>query len=575
MQEKSYFTQTIGLEWGPTGLKAAQVSLLKGKPHVDKFYFFPFEDTPKHAGHAAANPLRMTDEGKAFLDNADHSLIVSVMNASETLVRQLEIQLKKEKDIDAVLAFQAEPILPYPIENAVIDRIKLADTKDGTNLSFFSARKDHVQQHLDRWKLLEIEPEVVSSVPLALAAFSRIAVNGESPYLVLHLAMGGTCCAYVNHGKLLAAQASTLGLHALKQALEKDRGFEDMVALDRAFTSMDWGHISANEFPALTAAMENFRKELSRIVFSLSKQTDNLQVPDILLTGDGAEFPILSQVLTQELGKHIMVPNPIFTQPMTSEQLQSYAIPIGAALTALPKYPNQINFRRQEFSYPYPWKRLIKSFALYGVLCALLAASLYIFGEAYLRSKEDEIRRDYSEVLTILNKPFNEFEREIGKGSAGRITPSPQPSIESLSPDDIRSRIQIIDKEMRSVPDIFPLSPNVPLVSDVLAWISTHPKALAKNPETNQLSPLITIENFSYTMAKRPEMTKKQEKYQVKVELEFSTPNPTIAREFHDALIAPNDFIDPKGDVKWSTNKGKYKAIFFLKDKTSYSTGGS
>ena len=61
-------------------------------------------------------------------------------------------------------------------------------------------------------------------------------------------------------------------------------------------------------------------------------------------------------------------------------------------------------------------------------------------------------------------------------------------------------------------------------------------------------------------------------KYQVKVDLEFSTSSPRIAREFHDSLIAPNDLIDPKGEVKWSSNRGKYRTSFYLKDKTQYLT---
>jgi type IV pilus assembly protein PilM len=35
-------------------------------------------------------------------------------------------------------------------------------------------------------------------------------------------------------------------------------------------------------------------------------------------------------------------------------------------------------------------------------------------------------------------------------------------------------------------------------------------------------------------------------------------------------LIAPNELVDPKGEVKWNANKGKYRASFFLKDKTAY-----
>jgi type IV pilus assembly protein PilM len=120
---------------------------------------------------------------------------------------------------------------------------------------------------------------------------------------------------------------------------------------------------------------------------------------------------------------------------------------------------------------------------------------------------------------------------------------------------------------------MYPLLPNTPRVSDVLAWLSTHTNVVGKDEKTEALLPIIQLENFSYVMVKRPDQTKKQEKYQVKVEIEFTSPTPKQAREFHDALIAPNPLVDPKGEVKWTANKGKYRASFFLKDKTVYPTG--
>ena len=76
--------------------------------------------------------------------------------------------------------------------------------------------------------------------------------------------------------------------------------------------------------------------------------------------------------------------------------------------------------------------------------------------------------------------------------------------------------------------------------------------------------------SFQYTLLKRPEMEKKQEKYQVKVDLEFTTSSPKWAREFHDLLINPNPFVDPKGEVKWNVTRGSYKTSFLLKDQTAY-----
>ena len=77
--------------------------------------------------------------------------------------------------------------------------------------------------------------------------------------------------------------------------------------------------------------------------------------------------------------------------------------------------------------------------------------------------------------------------------------------------------------------------------------------------------------SFQYTLLKRPEMEKKQEKYQVKVDLEFTTSSPKWAREFHDLLTTCKSLrFDPKGEVKWNVTRGSYKTSFLLKDQTAY-----
>ena len=127
-----------------------------------------------------------------------------------------------------------------------------------------------------------------------------------------------------------------------------------------------------------------------------------------------------------------------------------------------------------------------------------------------------------------------------------------------------------LEKEIKEAPDFIALNPNVPRVSDVLAWLTTHPNVgFEMVPEKNEDASIL-IENFNYALVKRPEEKKRDLKYQVKIDLEFTSPSPKSAREFHDALIAPNEMVDLKGEIKWSSTRGKYKTSFYLKDKTFY-----
>ena len=126
--------------------------------------------------------------------------------------------------------------------------------------------------------------------------------------------------------------------------------------------------------------------------------------------------------------------------------------------------------------------------------------------------------------------------------------------------------ILFLEKKLKETPKLFPLLPEVPRVSDVLAWLAALSLKISREKETEA----IKIEGFHYRLLKRPDQSHQREKYQVQVELEFSAPSATIAREFHDLLITPNRFINLNREVAWSSSRGKWRTHFFLKDRTFY-----
>lgn len=534
----------LGLQPVSGTLKAALVSQQRQQISVEQLFDCQL---PQEETDLSALPSGGSVEQAELLNLSTTAIPVSAMAAQETLVRALEIKLKKEKEIDSVLSFQAEPLIPYPVEEAILDKLLLQPTADGTLLTLLAVKRQHLQNHLAQLKLLDLEPESVTSTPLALVAFSAFLLPEKPPHFVLYLGEEQICCVFAREGKLIASQASNLTLAQLNLETDPTKG---MKGSDKA--------------------VEELQQEIHRLLFSLMKQVKELQMPQILLTGKGSTLGALTELLLQNVQKQLLAPE----QPKGTEiplaQLQGSAIPIGAALTALPQMACQVNFRQQEFAYPYPWKKWQTPFCFYIGACLAATVALVLFKMAYVGAKEDEIRQAYAQLLQHANVSYEAFEKNLNPASTPAEAVAMPPNLKMLTAEGIQYRVQKLEKELQSTPDLFPLHPNVPRVSDLLAWLTSHPKAIKSEKEGGTKS-LIQLESFNYTMLKRPDNTKKQEKYQVKVEFEFSSMNPTVAREFHEALLAPNEFVDPKLELKWSSEKGKYKAVFFLKDKTSYS----
>lgn len=567
MFDKPQSTHALGLDIDGPSVKGAVLSFIRGKPKLDTLFEFPLDASNQpYIDHV--KPL-YTDSQKDQLSTLSYKhLVVTAISTQEVLVRPLDLKIKKEKDINAVLAFQSEPLLPYPIDNALVDKIILSKDKEGHKLSIIAVRKDHLSNHIKLWNSLEVEPENVTAVPAALASFAKQFSVQEGLLYVLHIGLASSLCILVDNGKLLAAQSINKGLDTLIQMLAVDKNIDYDSAKQILFETS----LKSDLLPVLKEGLEALRLDITRTTYSLVKQAKGQEVNSLLLTGEGSTLEELVEIVCGPLNKTLITPQPGPHFSTDIKQLQQYAIPIGAALSTLPNSQEQINFRQQEFVYPAPWKRLKKPLALYLLLCFGIAVALILFGKAYLSYRESDLKRQYLELLNVMNKPYSNFEKEFAAKDPLNSNSSTDVVIplENLSQEGLKSRINLLEKELQSMPQFYPLQPNVPSVSDVLAWLASHPNAVGSAPADGSLPPSLQIENFSYTMLKRPELAKKQEKYQVKVEFEFSSPTPKMAREFHDALVAPNEIVDPKGEIKWNSNRDKYRTSFYLKDKTVY-----
>ncbi|MFN4174838.1 MAG: hypothetical protein ACK4HV_07035, partial [Parachlamydiaceae bacterium] len=327
--------------------------------------------------------------------------------------------------------------------------------------------------------------------------------------------------------------------------------------LDKPISEIDFLSEDIALAPALKEALEKYSREIKWMVLSELKQAKTPY--PLMILGEGATYKGLDAFLFQEMNLPFVEIKATEGMEMNLNLLRRFAIAIGSALTALPNYPHPINFRQNEAEYPFPWRRYKATIGVFVGASLVLAAMIFLFGEAYMGYKEDLIKENYTDVLAEMGKHYAEFENKLNPHES--VMP-----IKDLSVDDLRARLISLNKEVESQPDLFPLMPQVPTVTDTLAWL-THLKEM-QGPEG-----AIQIDSFNYTLVKRPDNTKKNERYQVKVDLELSAPTPKMARELHTALIKPNDFIDPKGEVKWSASKNKYRTSFFLRDKTTYLRG--
>ncbi len=488
--------RSLGLFSDRSVLRTARLAYEDGKVVIQKL-----REISAEISGTGLPPLVVATEGLR------EDFLITSLASRDVLIKPLELKLTKKAEIDAVLRFQAEPLLPFPLEHALIDSVTLHREENKTVLAIFATQQATLRSHLEQFHLHQIEPEAVSCPPHALSCFAQEYFPDHSSLFILHI----------------EEASSTL-------IIMKDR----VLAASR---SLPVGSDDTDN--------ERFLMELSKAILSLETQTKEKEIITLAIVGNAPQ----EKGVFSELNKA-----PIFCD----DKLSPYALPIGLALSTLPPYQRSlINFRQGDLRYPHPWKRMKKPVFSYFAACLLLTFALFFFSKEALRTKERGVIRSYGEMLAHWGTDFDTFEQSFSNNVS---SPS------GLSKEIIHDRLNYIDSTVLAPQELFPLFPNLPLVTDVLAWISTHPTVVTLN-ENDERVALISLKSLSYTLVKYPKIGKKKEPYHAKVDVSFTAPTTKDAREFHDALLESTDFINLKHEVKWSSNKDVYMATFYLKNK--------
>jgi type IV pilus assembly protein PilM len=378
-------------------------------------------------------------------------------------------------------------------------------------------------------------------------------VESRLPFPVEESVLGWTLLERDEKGSdllLIATRASEVVAHLARwQAIGIDPGVVTLAGLGLVdlvshleLDLADCAILNIGEERALLAVMRQGklvavrdveRLELSEILRALLSVAAFREVEEAPILIIGGALP-LREMLAAQLGRPVI---PI------AEELTSFALPLAVALAGGRSERSRVNFRQGTHRVKRPWWRLRKKLALFASLSVALALALHLLGGRLRERAESQLRRDYLQLLDLTGETEVALPRRAG---------------------EIQEEVRRIERKLATSRDLFPLNPNLPGVSDFLVWIATQP-TLVRDGE-----PLVRIERVRYCLERYPNIKRPKERYQARVELDFKAQSSTIAREFHDALLSSNEWIDPQVEVQWRSTPTGYRTSFCLRDRTFY-----
>ena len=476
-----------------------------------------------------------SDVKQLYSTGDEKSLITAGgLETPEVLLRHLTLPLTNPLKIRSALPFQLESLLPYPPEEAIV--VPIAEKRSGkqTSISFFATNHSQISNHLEKIADRSLEPDVVSCVPAALHAWAQFAYPETPSLVLLEFGWGKSTIVCIRENELHLSLSLPIGLDDLLLALGQDLPLLSKEEIEGVAKDIDL--CQKNEkFPILSNQACRIQKELERTVTYLLQKTNLSTGSPLALSGEVFSFFKLSRLLKEHLSSSFTLLDPPQHALFAPSSLQTYAIPIGLSLNALGFKGKSVQFLQGKAVPASYVKKKLKPLFAYVALCFSLALGTMLIGSFWTHKREVFL---FQQALNFRDKA------------------SEQTGSRALLEDEILSWEHTLKEQKRP----FPFEPSVPKVSDVLAFLSTHPQLTFSRTKEG-----IDIKQLRYQLVKHPKVGRPNEPYETKVDLEFTATSPKLAQDFHESLQTGDQIVNPKEEITWVLKDQIYRTSFYLK----------
>lgn len=362
---------------------------------------------------------KLTFENVKPLYIKEDPLVITSLNSSDLLVKELNFPRTNKQNILTTLNFQVEGFLPFALEDAALQFYPLEIQKKRARYLSISTKRENVKKHLEECAHVQLEPEIISCHAIALLEVCKYLVFHHETNLLLHLQKKRTELLLLNGG-------SFLGFKYI------DSGSDDLTCPEQ---------------------IKKWQKEIEKIYFSMQLENTPIHV-----LGESFQSDAFLQSLQKDLPYTLHKAQAKPSLGVTQNELLTFAIPIGLGLNGLPNTPYQINFCEKK-NLPSPFKRLKKPLLNYFILSLIFSFLVGSIEYFLLYKQTNDLKTKATHLLEWKNAFFKLHEKEPKS--------DPVYSIEDL--------LNELEKLESSFSYPYNLNPNVSKVSDFLYWLNKMP----------------------------------------------------------------------------------------------------
>ncbi|TML41738.1 MAG: type IV pilus assembly protein PilM [Actinobacteria bacterium] len=322
-------------------------------------------------------------------------VVLGVAN-QRVIVRQAEMPAMSEEELSAALRFEAQELIPIPIDDAILDfqvleHLQGGDNGDRVRILLAAAQQDMIRTHVRAVDDAGLRVAMVDVIPFALVrALARpggevLGSTGRAEAIVC-VGAGVTNVVVHENGVPRFVRVLLVGGDDITDAIARELDVEPDAAEDfkrragNPASDADVDRAAEVVAAQLGPLVEEIRGSLEYYV----AQAESLELERVLITGGGSRIPGLLERLQQALGgrvesAHVLETLDVGKVGLSEEELgeaeQLLTVPTGLALggAPLPRGVRRISLLPSEVAVVREERRQA---TLVGALVAVLAVIL-------------------------------------------------------------------------------------------------------------------------------------------------------------------------------------------------------
>ncbi len=310
--------RTVGVEIGTSGVRAVELALGTGTPALINYGEVPLPPGAVLEGEIADRNV-VTDRLKRLWGEADFSSNrVSVgVSGLRAIIREIQIAQVSDKELDEVVRFQAEDVIPFPIEQTLLSaRVIGTYTGDGgvsqNRVLFAAAHRELVEPVIQVMEDADLVPIAVDLSALALVRSARAGLPEVAGAEAI-VSIGAGLTMVVVHEAGIANFVRTIGQGGDKVteaiASSLDAPFQDAEQIKWNLSLPGPQYVTASAAARdATAALVN---EVKSSVDYYNGLADRQNIERVLITGGGALLEGLIPRIQQQFRIPVMTAHPL------------------------------------------------------------------------------------------------------------------------------------------------------------------------------------------------------------------------------------------------------------------------